>query len=139
MSYRLDHAEISRLARDVFDVRYPVEVRRRKRYYTDPSTDFNTIEAARVGRHCFWLRRQVHDIVLVSQMDWVEALQTLAHELRHAWQCEQYVDGDAWSAAYLSCQAAFEADAERAGIEHWHDLTPAISFPSRLTRTVQSK
>lgn len=139
-AWRLDHRRAAWLARWEFDVRCPVEfTHRRSRARTRRLPAWAGWHVWRPGGH------QVHALIFRAQT-MQEYLEVFAHELRHAWQAEQYgTPADwAWTLNHFSDPTAtlsqlagsqrednpFEHDADLAAERTWPLLLPSI----RLTR-----
>lgn len=141
--FRIIRADVERIARESWGVYWPVHVERRIRRY-DRRTGFYTVRAGRDGFHCpqrtdgaWWHRIQLTNAPLEYM------LQTLAHELEHARQCETVGPVTmAWLYGHYGAFAkrlgfrgrpnvrsgeAYERGAEAAE-ERWAELLPCIRF-----------
>jgi hypothetical protein len=115
---RIDHAELGRIARDVFGLRRPVELSRRymRTYW---------------GHARSWPWE--HKVVISSDHDTIEAAcRTLAHELTHCVQAES-MDHMEWvrharlqHATLPHDERPIEIEAEEWAEEFWTELLSAI-------------
>lgn len=84
-AFRFNHAELNRIAREAWGLRWPVNMKRRKRRY-DHTTGLWSLSGA--GWHCSHWRpttgERWHEIRVESVDDTEFMLRTLAHELEHA-------------------------------------------------------
>lgn len=125
-SYRWNHAAI-RAVGEGWGIDGHITIERRRRRY-DQRWNAYSVERNTNG-WCGWNHEQGHYIMVVSNLLAGFALEVLAHELRHAWQREQFETPREFARAYNRKLDAFEKDADDWAAEHWHELIPTVTFP----------
>jgi hypothetical protein len=120
-AFRFNHDELNRIAREAWDLRYPIKLERRKwtswwghhtlRRWVYPD-----------GTH----DREQHYICIRTTLSVRDALETVAHELEHSAQAER-LGARAMEVCYAADALGLERGAEAAE-ERWRELLPCIRF-----------
>lgn len=142
-AFRFNHAELNRIAREELGIEWPIRLIRRTRRY-DARTGLYSVRRDTHG-WTVWQADRTHEVMLVNRPLGL-MLRTLAHELRHCWQSEQFISPRRWSDTYAAERSrelaylraaglprpayigAFEEDARDAE-DRWEELLPCVTFP----------
>jgi hypothetical protein len=84
--------------------------------------------------HVWRTADSVHELAFRPKMHPRWLLESMAHELRHAWQSELWECPVSWGKAYSSERESFEQDARLAEKSRWHELLHAVELSNLIVR-----